>query len=45
MIYQGFLIKKGSLFLKIDSQFGLIVNGLKPYKLLHNAGLSIYSLG
>jgi hypothetical protein len=36
--------KKRSRFQKIDSRFGVIVNGLKPYKLLQNAGLSTSSL-
>jgi hypothetical protein len=39
-----FIDKKKSQFLKTGSGFGVIVNGLKPYKLLQNAGLSFLSL-
>jgi hypothetical protein len=41
---RDFLNKKRSQFLKTDSLFGVIVNGLKPYKLLQMAGLSFLSL-
>jgi len=44
MIFKDLFNKKRSQFLKTDSGFGVIVNGLKPYKLLQNAGLSFLSL-
>jgi len=44
MIFKDFFNKKRSQFLKTDSRFGVIVNGLKPYKLLQNAGLSFLYL-
>jgi hypothetical protein len=44
MISKDFFNKKRSQFWKTDSRFGVIVNGLKPYKLLQNAGLSFLSL-
>ena len=44
MISKDFFNKKRSQFWKTDSRFGVIVNGLKPYKLLQNAGLSTNSL-